>query len=139
MKYEHTKTIAELEEMGVFKITPRRISAAKMALRRQNDKEPLFAKAIPDDAALERVMAFVDGYRQRCIRHRRDIAQQWLRLRKILRSVPSEVRAEFSEEWDRPNWHVPRRPEYGLDMLRELVCRHYGFNETYRYSNITFT
>lgn len=138
MKYEHTKTIAELEEMGFFAITPKRLAAAKRALQRISDKDPLFAASITDDAALQRVLYYAENFKAKKQADRKHIAQQWLTLRKILRIVPPGVRTDFFDRWNRPNWNVPRKPEYGLDILRELLCRHYGFNGNYRYSNIVF-
>ncbi len=103
-------------------ITPRRLAAAKRALKKQRAKCPLFADQIaarqptPEERIWEMDIKFVlewDKLRQAT-------CKKWLELRRIIRKeICPELKVEFLSSWSRMRY--PADPYYALDFLLRLV------------------
>lgn len=139
MRFEPHQTLRGLEALGCFDITPRRVAAAKRAIAKKRTRDPLFADtlAVTDEEALERIVFYQEAQRRQLSENRRWQAEKWLLLRRIRRHVPWPVRVEFDAKWRSHRVSLPRRPEYGLDLMRAVLCGYYGMGR-YKFSECTF-
>ena len=126
MKYQPHTTLRDLATLGCFSITPRKVSAAKRAIARQRNRDPLFAdpRNVTDGEAIARVKSYQDEHRRQLAESRKRAASAWLQLRRVRRRVPAAVRVEWDQKW--AEGMVPHRPEYGLDLMRAILCGYYG-------------
>jgi len=103
-------------------VTPRRLAAAKRALKKQRDKCPLFRDQVrarqptPEQRIYDMDTKFVkewDGLRLAT-------CKQWLKLRRIIRvEVCPDIKEEFLTSWRIKSY--PGCPYYALDFLLMLV------------------
>ena len=103
-------------------ITPRRLAAAKRALKRQRDKYPLFADQIaarqptPEQRILEMDAKFVEEWDKL----RQTTCKKWFELRRIIRKeICPELKEEFLSSWSIMSY--PADPYYASDFLLRLV------------------
>ena len=126
MRYKPAARLVDLEKAGVFAVTPRKISAARRALDRLANRDPLFADEVRagQPTPEERVQYYIEANKRRIAADRKRQADQWLRLRKIRREVPAAVRKAWDEKWSKGSY--PGCPYYGLDLMRSILLKHYG-------------
>ena len=136
MLYQPHPTLRGLEALGCFAVTPRKVSAAKRAIARQRNRDPLFAdpRDVTDDEAIARVKSYQAEHRRQLAESRKRAASTWLQLRRVRRRVPAAVRAEWDQKWAEEM--VPHRPEYGLDLMRAILCGYYELG-AYKLTNCT--
>lgn len=98
--------------------TPRRLSAARRALKRQRDKLPLFAAEISagQPTPEERIRHYDELNLKRIKDDRNRVARQWIRGRMMLRKMSRLNQDAFLNYWNRI-WFGPRTALYFLDLL----------------------
>ncbi len=103
-------------------VTPRRLAAAKRALKKQRDKYPLFREQIaakqptPEQRIWDMDTKFVNEWDAL----RLATCKQWLELRRIIRKeVCTELKDEFLSSWYTVSH--PADPYYALDFLLQLM------------------
>ena len=103
-------------------ITPRRLAAAKRALRKQRDKCPLFADQVaaiqptPEQRIWDMDTQFVFHWDKL----RLATCKKWLKLRKIIREeICPELKNEFLVSWSKMKY--PADPYYASDFLLWLI------------------
>jgi hypothetical protein len=97
-------------------VTKRRISCAERAIKKQQNKIPLFADQITWPSPEERI----EFFDQQCIsqfnKFRQLSLNNWLEGRKILRSFSPEDKKLFLDFWNKSS--IPARAEYFVDALK---------------------
>lgn len=102
-------------------VTPRRLSAAKRALRRERERLTLFASEVAEEQETpEERIDRCDREMLRADQGQRDLAaKHWRWGRSQLSSVRAEVRAEILDRWNK-SW-IPAHAAYFADFVhREL-------------------
>jgi len=99
--------------------TPRRLAAAKRALRRQRDKLPLFADEIAagQPTPEERIKYFDEMHVEWLKRRRKYTASVWRRARKALREMDEAEQRRLLKFWNE-DWLGPRDACYFADLVR---------------------
>lgn len=100
-----------------YKMTDRRIAAARRKLERQVAAMPLFADEVrASQPTPEQVVdAANEGWKKACANLRRHEAESWLKGRDRLRKLPAEQRAALLAEWNASR--QPGNAAYFLDFL----------------------
>ena len=100
-------------------ITPRRLAAARRALQRQRDKQPLFAEEIaaqqPTPEA--RLIAFHEDLMIFWRNMRNFHAQCWRKARAALRQWPEATQAAAITKWN-ARWGGSKDAAYFADFIR---------------------
>jgi hypothetical protein len=102
----------------VREITNRRIGCAKRAIKKQQNKIPLFASQMTWPTPIERITAFDRAAVKQFVGFRKTACANWLEGRRILRNMNSCKKQRFLEYWN--NSSIPGRAEYFLDALRRF-------------------
>lgn len=105
--------------------TDRKVAAARRAIERKKVKAakqyPLFPElqiiTETAESRIQRYKAAGDRYTKRI---RRETAQNWIRGRRILRSLPENIQSEILEQWN--NGHHPRTSSYFLGKLWDSLA-----------------
>ena len=103
-------------------ITPRRLTAAKRALKRQREKCPLFADQIAErqPTSEERIWNMDTQFVQQWNKFRQASCQKWLKLRRVIRKeICPMLKEEFLTSWS--NSKYPACPYYTSDWLLQLM------------------
>lgn len=103
-------------------ITPRRLAAAKRALKKQRAKYPLFRAQIKakQPSPEQRIWDMDSKFVKEWDALRLATCKQWLELRRIIRKeVCPDLKEEFLSSWY--NQRHPADPYYALDFLLQLV------------------
>ncbi|MBN1625005.1 MAG: hypothetical protein JW944_00660 [Deltaproteobacteria bacterium] len=131
MKFDRD-TSREIIKQKNFEPNPRRLAAARRALKRERDKLPLFADQIAQKQPTpEERIAFYDQAILKMIQHMRQFdAYQWRKGRKMLKDLPVKEQKIFLHYWNNI-WKGPRKGNYLCDLIRhwegsigrDLTCR----------------
>jgi len=103
-------------------VTPRRLAAAKRALKRQRDKYPLLREQLgaKQPTPEQRIWNMDTKFVKEWDAIRQATCKQWLELRRIIRKeVCPDVKNDFLVSWRVGN--CPADPYYALDFLLILV------------------
>jgi len=103
-------------------VTPRRLAAAKRALKKQRDKCPLFAAQIvaKQPTPEQRIWYMDSKFVKEWDKLRNATCRQWLKLRRIIRKeICPELKKEFLSSWSRMRY--PADPYYASDFLLWLM------------------
>jgi hypothetical protein len=97
--------------------TPRRLAAARRALKRQADDVALFPELAPTETPEERVARF-DADTDKAVASWRDLeAKHWRRARAQFRALTTEQQARVSQAfWG--NRFMPKNGTYLLETIR---------------------
>lgn len=108
-------------------VTGRRLQAAHKALARERAKEraPGFTGKKAAETVEERVARVDAQAREGQQRFRDHIASEWIRGRRLLRSLPPEQRQALEDEWNGKRW-LPGSSEYFLDFLHTALGAGHG-------------
>jgi hypothetical protein len=131
-----------------YEVTPRKIAAIAVRKRHEREKTPLFADEIaaaqsleptPEEEMERRLASF--AIEEKRLRNRR--AEQWIRARRVLRSLSKEDRAAVLERYH-GRW-MPGNPEVLLDLIHsqmrevagpQIVCTACGDGNDLRVSTL---
>ena len=99
-------------------VTPRRLAAAKRALKRQRDRLPLFADQVSQEQETpeERIERFDLELLAHDQRFRALAAKHWRWGRRLLRRQTTEVQQEILAKWNRSP--IPPDAAYFADFVR---------------------
>jgi hypothetical protein len=127
MRLDPYMKLKDIEELTA--VTPRRIAAAKAAIRRKhNELPPIWRqlKGDPTETPEERI-AKINAERVAGIKEfRSKKAALWLRARKVRRGLPGRVVKMFDCLWKDSTY--PGAPEYALTLMNTLIRVYYGFD-----------
>lgn len=117
MKFDRDNSRQFIKEYN-FGPSPRRVAAAKRALKKQREKLPLFASEIAaGQPTPEERIEFYDQALLKMIKRMRDFdASQWREGRAMLRELTPESRKRFIEYWN--NCYGPKKAHYLCTMLQ---------------------
>jgi len=118
MKFERNKSRQIVKEI-VWGPTPRRLAAAKRALKKQRNKYPLFAEqiALRQPTPEERVKQYDDARLNMIKWHRAYDAQVWRKARAMLSDLNPDSRERFLNFWNN-EWRGPRTGTYLCNLIR---------------------
>jgi hypothetical protein len=103
----------KVESTGV---NNRRLSAARRAIRRENDKFPLLPEFQVTETPEERILRFDRQFEFNKKNNRKKIAIAWRKARALLYSRPDKI--EILKLWNSKIY--PLHPEYFLDLIRHI-------------------
>lgn len=101
--------------------TPRRLAAAKRALRRQADALPLFSEQIKDEQPTpeERIKSFDNSHAEFAQRLRDHDAKSWRKARVQLRSLPREEQEVVLTFWNKSS--MPANAGYFATVMHNYI------------------
>lgn len=107
-------------------LTNQRLAAAKRKLKKEQDALPLFAEEIAEQQSTAEVLILTKDRQIMLseIERRKYIADNWRRARKILKSMPKDVRLKAIEKWH-SNRFMPKTAIYMMYMLHTHFYDYY--------------
>lgn len=100
-------------------ITPQRLAAAERRLKADRELVPLFAHLLKAEqpTAQERVESWERDFVEKERQWRAFDAARWREVRRILRAMPPQERAEWMLQWN--DHGCPATSHFAIDMLRD--------------------
>ena len=107
-------------------LTNQRLAAARRKLQREQDALPLFADEIAEQQSTAELMILSKDKQMLFleVERRKFIADNWRLARRILKSMPNDVRLEAIEKWH-SNSFMPKTAIYMMCMLHTHFYDYY--------------